>query len=65
MYTYGLGQTLLLLEGAPVPGTAAVYVLTSEELARHPQCPGWRACSTILPVPGTPGCARRRCAGTA
>lgn len=40
MYTYGLGQTLSLLEGAPAPGTAAVYVLTSEELARHPQLPG-------------------------
>lgn len=39
MYTYGLGQTLSLLEGAPAPGTAAVYVLTSEELARHPQLP--------------------------
>lgn len=40
MYTYGLGQTLSLLEGAPAPGTAAVYVLTSEELARHPRLPG-------------------------
>ena len=40
MYVYGLGQSLTLLEGAPAPGTSAVYLLTSEELARHPQLPG-------------------------
>lgn len=40
MYVYGLGQSLTLLEGAPAPGTAAVYVLSSEELDRHPQLPG-------------------------
>lgn len=40
MYIYGLGQSLTLLEGAPAPGTAAVYLLTSEELDRNPQLPG-------------------------
>ena len=40
MYVYGLGQSLTLLEGEPAPGTAAVYLLTSEELDRNPQLPG-------------------------
>lgn len=40
MYIYGLGQSLTLLEGAPAPGTAAVYLLTSEELDRNPRLPG-------------------------
>lgn len=40
MYVYGLGQSLTLLEGAPAPGMAAVYLLTSEELDRNPRLPG-------------------------
>lgn len=40
MYVYCLGQTLSPLEGEPEPGTAAVYLLTSEELSRHPALPG-------------------------
>lgn len=40
MYVYGLGQSLTLLEGAPAPGMAAVYLLTSEELDHNPRLPG-------------------------
>ena len=40
MYAYSLGQTLAPLEGEPAAGTAAVYLLTSEELSRHPELPG-------------------------
>ncbi len=40
MYTYLLGQTLAPLEGAPEPGTRAVYLLTSQELDRRPTLPG-------------------------
>ena len=40
MYTYHLGQSLTLLEGAPAPGTAAVYLLSSKELDQNPQLPG-------------------------
>ena len=40
MYIYNLGQSLTLLTGAPAPGTAAVYLLSSEELDRNPQLPG-------------------------
>ena len=40
MYIYGLGQSLTLLEGVPAPGTAAVCLLTSEELDRNPRLPG-------------------------
>ena len=40
MYVYGLGQSLTLLEGMPASGTAAVYLLTSEELDRNPKLPG-------------------------
>lgn len=40
MYVYHLGQSLTPLEGAPAPGTAAVYLLSSEELERNPQLPG-------------------------
>ena len=39
MYTYHLGQSLTLLEGAPTPGTAAVYLLSSKELDQNPQLP--------------------------
>ena len=40
MYIYGLGQSLTPLEEAPAPGTAAVYLLSSEELDRNPRLPG-------------------------
>ena len=40
MYVYGLGQSLTLLEAPPAPGTAAVFLLTSEELDRNPRLPG-------------------------
>lgn len=40
MYLYGLGQSLTLLESAPPPDTAAVCLLTSEELDRNPRLPG-------------------------
>lgn len=33
-------QSLTLLEGAPAPGRAAVYLLTPEELDRNPRLPG-------------------------
>ena len=40
MYIYGLGQSMTPLEEAPAPGTAAVYLLSSEELDRNPRLPG-------------------------
>lgn len=40
MYTYGLGQSLALLEGPPAAGMGAVYLLTSQELDRNPKLPG-------------------------
>lgn len=40
MYLYSLGQSLAPLEGAPPAGTAAVFLLTSEELDRNPALPG-------------------------
>lgn len=40
MYLYSLGQSLTLLEGAPPEGTAAVCLLTSEELDQNPRLPG-------------------------
>lgn len=40
MYTYGLGQSLTLLEGPPAAGMGAVYLLTSQELDRNPKLPG-------------------------
>ena len=47
MYIYNLGQSLTLLTGAPAPGTAAVYLLSSEELDRNPQLPAV-ACGQFL-----------------